>query len=153
LPRKMSGTPPPEVLNRTAEYATSGSVPKPLVLVIDDDWEICEAVEEVLKAEGFEIIYLGDGARAFELLRSTQRLPAVIVLDLMMPKVDGWSFFNRVRAEPRLGNIPIVVLTAVGPHWGYPLAQVLRKPINRHELVSAVRNAVQGTGDGLSIVG
>ena len=63
-----------------------------------------------------------------------------------MPVMDGWTFFKHVQASPRLKEIPIIVMTAAGPHWGYPAARVLRKPVDREDLVGAVRAVVQDPG-------
>ena len=59
-----------------------------------------------------------------------------------MPKMNGWTFVDRLRALPQLRDIPIIVMTAAGPHWGYPETRVLRKPIGKAELVAAVRGVV-----------
>jgi CheY-like chemotaxis protein len=148
-------TPSPEPLRRTAEYSpvepgidagVGDSGARPTVLVIDDDWAICDAVKDVLDDAGFHTICLDNGARALEHLERSP-LPAAILLDLFMPVMDGWTFADRVRAAPGLREIPIIVMTASGPHWGYPAPRVLRKPIFGNQLVAAVRKAI-GSGSG-----
>jgi two-component system chemotaxis response regulator CheY len=140
----MSKTPPPEPVKPTTELPAFGSEGSgPVILVLDDEWAICEAVEEALASEGFATVSLTDGLRGIEYLQHAETLPAAIVLDLMMPHMDGWSFFDKIRAYPRLRDIPIVVLTAAGPHWGYPVSRVLRKPILTHELIAAVKGALE----------
>jgi CheY-like chemotaxis protein len=118
---------------------------RPLVVVLDDDWDICEAMTVVLEDAGYAVACLPNGADGIEYLNRSPP-PAVILLDLMMPVMDGWSFYDRVRSLPHLDTVPVIVVTAIGPHWGYPVARVLRKPIDRHELLTAIREAMNGDG-------
>jgi DNA-binding NarL/FixJ family response regulator len=67
-----------------------------------------------------------------------------LFLDLMMPGLDGWTFLQRMRALPQLLDVPIVVITAAGSHWGYPVSHVLRKPVGRNELVATIRTLIRG---------
>jgi CheY-like chemotaxis protein len=134
----MGDTPAPESLKRTAEFSPGET---PFVLMLDDDWDICESVREVLEEAGITAVCLTDGMQGLDYLLRAEVLPAAILLDLMMPGMDGWTFFDRIRAEPRLRDIPVIVLTAAGPHWGYPVTRVLRKPIDGQDLVAAVRAA------------
>jgi CheY-like chemotaxis protein len=112
------------------------------VVVIDDDWETCDAFAETLVDGGFAAICLPNGQKGLEELER-QPTPAAIILDLMMPVMDGWTFFKRVRALPHLADIPIIVTTAAGPHWGYPVSHVLRKPVGRDDLLAAVRSVAR----------
>ncbi len=114
----------------------------PDVLVVDDDEGICEAVCEILKESGFTAVAQIDGGRALEYLNS-HPAPRAILLDLMMPVVSGWDFVQRLRASPTLKDLPIVVMTAAGPHWGYPTEHVLRKPLGYSQLIAAVQNAIK----------
>src|SRR6185436_11336258 len=107
-------TPKPAALKRTGDFPPVGLGVRPTVLVLDDDPDICDAVAEVLTDDGFEVICLPNGAIGLEHL-SLNPPPAVILLDLMMPKLNGWTFVDRVRAVAQLREIPIVVMTAVGP--------------------------------------
>jgi CheY-like chemotaxis protein len=82
------------------------------VLVIDDDEAIREAVEELLVDEGYSVRAAGNGSEALALLRSSPRLPCVILLDLMMPVMDGFAFRRTQAQDPRLADIPVVVISA-----------------------------------------
>jgi CheY-like chemotaxis protein len=113
--------------------------------VIDDDWEICDAVKDALDDAGFNAICANNGATALEYLGRNPR-PDAILLDLFMPVMDGWTFADRLRGLPELRAIPLVVMTASGPHWGYPAPRVLRKPVMVHELLAAVRRAIADDG-------
>jgi CheY-like chemotaxis protein len=117
---------------------------RPVVLVIDDDWEICEALQDVLTDAGYVGVCLTDAARGLDLLNRVESRPDAILLDLMMPGMDGWRFVEEIRTAPGLKDIPIVVLTAAGPHWGYPVARILHKPVETQDLLAALKDAVEG---------
>jgi len=82
----------------------------PVVLVVDDDPDILEALSEILEAEGFEIRRARNGKEALERLEPDP--PRLILLDLMMPVMDGWEFAQRMRQRPSVAHIPIIVLSA-----------------------------------------
>jgi two-component system, chemotaxis family, chemotaxis protein CheY len=90
--------------------ADSSGRPAPVVLVVDDDPDILEALAEILEAEGFEVRRARNGEEALERL-SPQR-PDLILLDLMMPVMDGWEFSQRMRQRPSVADIPVIVLSA-----------------------------------------
>ncbi len=136
-------TPTPLPLKRTSEYAPVAYRPdRPMVLVVDDDWAICDAVKETLEDAGFDATCVENGEVALQHL-SREPAPSAILLDLFMPVMDGWTFADRLRANPGLNQIPVIVMTASGPHWGYPAARVLHKPIYGNELVAAVQKAIE----------
>ncbi len=83
---------------------------KPRVLVVDDDPVIRSTVAELLLDEGYEVDQAGDGAEALKVV--ARSVPDAIVLDLMMPVLDGWAFVERCRAEPATREVPIVVMSA-----------------------------------------
>jgi CheY-like chemotaxis protein len=94
----------------------SPSSASPIVLVVDDDPDILEALSEILEAEGFQIRRARHGKEALERLEPDP--PQLILLDLMMPVMDGWEFAHQLRLRPGGLNIPIIVLSAdrnVGP--------------------------------------
>jgi DNA-binding response OmpR family regulator len=139
----MDKAPASERLKRTAEIPVGAAdSPRPVVLVLDDEWETCEAVQEVLEDGGFETVGLNEATRALEYLADAEPLPDLILLDLMMPLMDGWTFLDELRASGRLEQVPILVLTAAGPHWEYPTLDVLHKPVDAADLVAAVRRVL-----------
>src|SRR5262245_15369306 len=81
------------------------------VLVIEDDADTREAVSDFLEREGFEVEAVENGHLALESLRSRDA-PRFILLDMMMPVMDGWSFRRQQRADPQLSSIPVIVVTA-----------------------------------------
>ena len=83
-----------------------------IILIVDDDEDILAALAGALDDEGYEPICVTDGAAALEYLRSSP-LPCMILLDLAMPVMDGWTFRAVQQREPRLAGICTTVMTAV----------------------------------------
>ena len=84
----------------------------PTVLVVDDDPEICQLLATFLGCAGFDVLTACDGRDALRLLAGAITQPAVILLDLMMPVMDGIEFRRHQQADVRLRDIPIVCLSA-----------------------------------------
>src|SRR4051812_16908814 len=91
-------------------YYTSYPPPCKEVLVVDDDPDICMILQDVLESEGCAVLVAHNGREALGVLRD--RLPDVIVLDLMMPVMDGWEFAAQLQQEPLWRDIPVVVVSA-----------------------------------------
>lgn len=118
------------------------------VLLVDDDRDIREALGETLEDHGFEVTTACNGVEALRLLRSMKSPPAFILLDLMMPIMDGYAFLDERRKDEALAAIPVVVITA-GHRFdrrrlgdGTP---VVPKPIKLPMLLDTVR-AFHATG-------
>jgi CheY-like chemotaxis protein len=107
-----------------------------LVLVIEDDSAVRETLRSVLEEEGFRAATARDGADALSWLRTATELPTVILLDLMMPVMDGWAFRAAQRRDPRLAAIPTIVLTASAT--GIDAEHVLKKPVSLDQLLAAL---------------
>jgi DNA-binding response OmpR family regulator len=107
------------------------------VLVVDDEVDIREAVAELLAEEGYEVLDAGDGAEALRKARAFH--PSVVLLDLMMPGMNGWEFCARRKGDPELESIPIIVLSALGRVQGIDAVDYLQKPFELEDLLSAVR--------------
>ncbi len=116
------------------------------VLVVDDERDIREAVAEVLKDEGFEVLDANDGAEALRQLRAHH--PSVVLLDLMMPGMNGWEFCAARKREPDLSSIPVIVISALGRVSGVDAQAFLQKPFELDALVSAVRQYAGAGADG-----
>jgi CheY-like chemotaxis protein len=84
----------------------------PLVLVVDDDPDILEAVAEILEGEGYRVARARNGLEALE--RVEEQAPALVLLDLMMPVMDGVGFGRELRARHPAAHLPIVVISADG---------------------------------------
>jgi two-component system, chemotaxis family, chemotaxis protein CheY len=117
-----------------------------VILVVDDDPDILEALSEILEAEGFEIRRARNGKEALERLEPDA--PQLILLDLMMPVMDGWEFAQRMRQKPpAISSIPLIVLSAdrnVGSK-AMDIGAVghLAKPFELNDLLEMVRKALK----------
>jgi DNA-binding response OmpR family regulator len=107
------------------------------VLVVDDEVDIREAVSEVLADEGYEVHGAKDGAEALRKARDVH--PSLVLLDLMMPGMNGWEFRAAQATDPELSGIPVLVLSALGRVAGFDAAGFIQKPFDLDELLSAVR--------------
>ena len=115
----------------------------PTILVADDEEDLRELVTYRLSRSGYNVIGAEDGQAAFEL--AAERTPDLMVLDVMMPKLDGYELTRRVRAEAALRSIPVILLTARSQESdidrGFEVGadDYLKKPFNPDELVARVR--------------
>ena len=111
-----------------------------LVLIVDDDNDIREILGEVLTEAGYEVMGAKDGAEALRLLGEGETLPCVILLDLMMPVMNGYEFRTAQKNDPQLSAIPVILLTAgVRPDVeALGVAAILPKPVKIPALLAAV---------------
>lgn len=118
------------------------------VLIVDDDLEIREALTDLLSDSGYGVISASNGAEALKLLRTLGTHPAMILLDLMMPVMDGYAFLEARRNDPALSAIPVAVITA-----GHGVDQarlgaslpILPKPIDVPKMMATLEE-VQASG-------
>ena len=112
------------------------------VLVVDDDHDVREALREVLEDHGYQVLEAGNGHDALALLRREASPPCLILLDIMMPVMDGWEFRAAQREDPALAGIPVVVLSAHGqvqrPSDGVDPTAFLKKPVQLPPLLETV---------------
>jgi two-component system chemotaxis response regulator CheY len=124
----------------TVEAGTSRPQDVCRVLIVEDDPDLREMMCLLLAHEGFEPAAARDGLEALDLLRSHKVEPAVIVLDIMMPRMDGEQFLREQAVDPSIRDIPVVLLTAAPcEQLDVNAAAILRKPCDYDALVSAIR--------------
>lgn len=120
------------------------------MLVVDDEVDIRTAMAEVLEDEGYEVFAASNGQDGLHQLREKQ--PSVVLLDLMMPGMNGWEFRRAQQLEPELSTIPVIVLTAMGRAPAIDAESYLQKPFDLDTLLDEVRRwTSRGTrprGDG-----
>ncbi|HEX9296951.1 MAG TPA: response regulator [Polyangiaceae bacterium] len=111
-----------------------------IVLVVDDDQDIRDALCELLREEGYRPVQAANGEEAFGYLNSREP-PCVILLDLMMPVMDGWEFRRRQQRDPNFSKIPVVVITAAGSFGASSIAaeRVLPKPLQLEQILEALQ--------------
>jgi len=106
---------------------------RPLVLVIDDDDAIREGIVDLLEEEGFAAIGASNGMEALNFLAEAKQVPALILLDLMMPVLDGWTFCKVRQGVSMLMEIPVVAISAApmnGPQQPLRVDATLPKPFD-----------------------
>jgi len=108
------------------------------VLIVDDDLAVRESLAEVLEDNEYCPVSVANGQEALDYLRQGYK-PCVILLDLMMPIMDGWEFRAAQLADPHLGPIPVIVLSAVNEIGRVAAGAVLRKPVQLETLLAAVQ--------------
>ena len=118
-----------------------------LVLIVDDDDDIREALAMVLADEGYRAEVAADGILALEHLR-THDAPDLILLDLMMPRLDGEEVLAQIRSDPRLARVPVVVLSgdvlARERLDRLRAADFMLKPVELDHLLAVVQRHVSG---------
>jgi CheY-like chemotaxis protein len=105
------------------------------VLVVDDDQDIREAVVEAISDAGYTVAAAANGREALDAMRANR--PCVVVLDLMMPVMDGWEVVAQMDLDPTLAGVPVCVVSA---HDKDPPRNdaMLRKPVSLARLLAAI---------------
>jgi two-component system chemotaxis response regulator CheY len=109
------------------------------ILVVEDDLDFGEAVCEILTISGYRTSHAPDGIAALQVLRASE-LPDLILLDLMMPRMDGWEFREALLRNNKLKAIPVIVFSAV-TEIAKPIKadRFLRKPVAPETLLSTIQ--------------
>lgn len=128
--------PSPTVRREDAEAEATRRLreaPKCSVLVIDDDEGIRTAMAEILELLGYQVAVAADGLEAVAMLKIGLE-PRAIVLDMMMPRMDGWTFLSEIRSDPRFRDVPVVVASAVVGECPLGADAWLQKPFDLADL-------------------
>jgi len=136
----------------TVELPPDGAGAK--VLLVDDDFAILDGISDFLESEGYLVVAASNGIDALNQLRSGLRVDA-IVLDVMMPMMDGWDFRAEQLADPSLRDIPVVVISACGfapdtLQHQFKTPDVLPKPLQLDGFLQALQHACGGADSGSS---
>lgn len=117
------------------------------VVYIEDEQEMIELVRLILSRKGYEVLGASGGREGLDLVR--QILPDLVLLDLMMPDMDGWEVYQQMRAEEATRDIPVIVITAkaqsIDKVLGLHIAKVdayISKPFSPHDLVESVERVL-----------
>lgn len=121
------------------------------ILVCDDERHIVRLIQVNLERHGYEVVTAYDGKEGLEKAKAEK--PDLMVLDVMMPYMDGFEVLKTLKREPDTENLPVIMLTAKaqdkdvfeGYHYGADM--YLTKPFNPMELISFVKRIAQGGGD------
>jgi two-component system alkaline phosphatase synthesis response regulator PhoP/two-component system response regulator VicR len=121
------------------------------VLVCDDERHIVRLIQVNLEREGYNVVTAYDGKDGLEKVKAEK--PDLMVLDVMMPYMDGFEVLKNLRRDPATESLPVIMLTAKaqdkdvfeGYHYGADM--YLTKPFNPRELIAFVKRIAQGGGD------
>lgn len=122
------------------------------ILVCDDERHIVKLIQVNLERQGYEVVTAFNGKEGLEKIRAEK--PSCVVLDVMMPYMDGFEVLKNIRRDPALEKLPVIMLTAKaqdkdvfeGYHYGADM--YLTKPFNPMELVTFVKRIVSSSDDG-----
>jgi CheY-like chemotaxis protein len=122
---------------------------RPLILIVEDDRQAVDLLTLYLGGAGFRVVPASDGLEG--LTRARQLLPTAIILDVLLPRLDGWEFLKQAKADPALAEIPVLIASVVDERTkGVALgaAEQLLKPFAREDLIGALRRVgvVAGMG-------
>jgi len=137
----------PDISHRT----TPRTAPRTLILLVEDDFVLRSSLSEFLSAEGFRVDCCADGREAFRRLHAPPK-PSLILLDIMLPYLDGFELRALQRKSPLIANIPVVVISAhdLDPQsvdeLGLP--PPLRKPLDLDRLLATMHQATAGPAPG-----
>jgi DNA-binding response OmpR family regulator len=113
------------------------------LLIVEDDDDIRSDLTAILQVKGFDVRSAANGADALELLRSEPEPPCLIILDLMMPVMNGWELHAALREDPAYADVPVAVVSGAGSidekTAALDVAAVLSKPFELQHLIELVR--------------
>jgi two-component system alkaline phosphatase synthesis response regulator PhoP len=122
------------------------------ILIVDDDPDILDNIVTVLETQPYRLATARDGKKCMEMIK--QDVPDLLILDLLMPRMDGWGVIREMRSEPRHANVPIMILTTViedASRRRYELEtgmamevqEYIQKPVAPTELIRRVEKLLQ----------
>ncbi|MEP7290403.1 MAG: response regulator [Chloroflexota bacterium] len=118
------------------------------LVCIEDDPEVTELMRLIVARHGFELLEARNGLRGIEMVKETQ--PDLVLLDLMMPGLDGWEVFDQLKSNPETKNVPIIIVTARA-HFDDRVAEMraandgnlLTKPFTPAQLIQAINRILR----------
>ena len=119
------------------------------IICIDDDPDLSRLVRVMLEPYAFKVTEVNSGASGLQLIHS--RPPDLVLLDLMMPDMDGWEVYEQMRKDPDLQKIPVIVITARSNRMERELGRILGvddylvKPFTRQELLERIQRALEAS--------
>ncbi len=111
---------------------------EPEILLVEDEPSSSEALSFWLRLNGFRVILAGNGEEALK--RLEERVPALVLTDVMMPMMDGLALLRQIRSRDDLAQVPVVLMSAAHTilEQDLPVAAALRKPLDLHQLLATV---------------
>jgi DNA-binding response OmpR family regulator len=113
------------------------------VLVIEDDRRSAELLELYLDGSGLRVVLARDGAEGLELARALR--PRAVILDILLPRLDGWDLLGRLKEDPATADIPVVIVTMLderGKGLALGAVEYLVKPVSREAMMDALEGVL-----------
>ena len=122
--------------------------PRPKILLVDDDVDLVKVMSGALESKAYEVIVAYNGLDGLE--KATREQPDLVVLDILMPIADGFTFADQFRKDPALAEVPVLALTGFSESLGQPfpfdVSEYIMKPIKPRELVAKVEESLKKAG-------
>lgn len=112
------------------------------VLLVEDDLDISEAIQSILNEEGYKIHCCFNGKEALDFLKTSPAVPDLILLDIMMPIMNGYEFREQQLKDSRIAGVPTIILSAAGKHEDIDhlkFTECLKKPLDLDTLINVVK--------------
>jgi CheY-like chemotaxis protein len=138
---------------QTDAAVVDGDLSGKSVLIVDDDPTVHDVLRATIAKEGYRLLHAYDGAEALEMARAER--PDVITLDVMMPKLDGWTVLGKLKSDPALSPIPVIMLTIVDERtMGYSLgaSEYMTKPVDRNRLIELLRRFAASSREAVVLI-
>jgi DNA-binding response OmpR family regulator len=119
------------------------------ILVVDDEFDIAEAVKAILEEDGYEVHACSNGVEALRCLKEVT--PDLAILDIMMPRLNGYETLKALRKQPAFAHLPVIIMSAITPEVKspeYTWAAYLKKPFSLHDLLEQVHRLVPKSPEG-----
>jgi CheY-like chemotaxis protein/signal transduction histidine kinase len=146
-------SPVPAVTRAIASPMPAPTGSAPIIVIVDDDPIIAALIKGDLEKEGFQVVAVGDGVAGLEAIR--RHRPTGVVLDIHLPKLDGWTVLSELKTDPTLAHTPVIILSVEEQRargFAFGACDYLVKPIEPERLVDAVRrNMVSSKGSVLVV--
>jgi CheY-like chemotaxis protein len=112
--------------------------PKPhTVLIVEDEEDLREMMREALESRGYSVVTAEEGQDALQKIDAIENL-CLVLLDLLMPGMNGWDFFEKMRERPELAAVPVIIHSSASNRAPTGVTRVLQKPIPFERLISVV---------------
>ncbi len=122
------------------------------ILIVDDDPDILDGIITILETQDYNLATARDGKQCMAMIE--EEIPDLLILDLLMPRMDGWGVIREMRSEPRFNRVPIMILTTVvedasrrryelETNMAMDVQDYLQKPVRPDELIRRVKNSLK----------
>ncbi|MBM3156069.1 MAG: response regulator [Chloroflexi bacterium] len=121
---------------------------KPKILIVDDDVDLVQVMKGALESKLFEVIVAHNGKDGLQKAKSEK--PDIVILDIMMPVMDGWAFAEQYNKDPALAKTPVLALTSFSDSLGQPfpfqVSEYMQKPLKPKDLIAKVEGHLKRLG-------